>query len=168
VPRVERDFTMEAVMLGSTAISVNPSVPIRPSRIGVTVLWGLQVALAALFLLAGGAKLAGAPSMVAVFEAIGAGQWFRYVTGLIEVVSAVALLVPELAPFGALLLVPTMVGAIATHLLIIGGSAARPAPLLLGSLAIAWARRDRLRLFGRACAKWVARDDGLRHPRTAV
>jgi putative oxidoreductase len=157
---------MEAVMLGS--ISVSPSVPIRPSRIGLIALWGLQVALAALFLLAGGAKLAGAPPMVAVFEAIGVGQWFRYVTGLVEVASAVALLVPELAPFGALLLVPTMVGAIATHLLIIGGSPARPAPLLLGSLAVAWARRDRLRPFGRACAKWVTRNDGLRQTRTAV
>ena len=128
----------------STAISVSRSRPICPSRIGLIALWGLHVALAALFLLAGGAKLAGAPSMVAVFEAIGAGQWFRYVTGLIEVVSAIALLVPELAPFGALLLVPTMVGAIAAHLLVIGGSPAGPGPLLLGSLVVVWARRDQL------------------------
>ena len=30
---------------------------------------------------------------------------------------------PALAPFGALVLVPTMVGAIATHVFIVGGSA---------------------------------------------
>jgi putative oxidoreductase len=82
--------------------------------------------------------------MVAFFEAIGVGQWFRYVAGLVEVVSAVALLLPSLAPFGALLLASTMVGAIATHLMIVGGSPARPGPLLLGSLAVVWARRHRL------------------------
>jgi putative oxidoreductase len=82
--------------------------------------------------------------MLALFEAIGIGQWFRYLTGLIEVASAVALLVPALAPFGALLLVPTMIGAIATHLFIVGGSPALPALLLLGSLVVAWARRDQL------------------------
>ena len=128
----------------STAISVSQSVPILPTRLGLIALSGLQVALAAVFLLAGGAKLAGAPSMVAFFTAIGVGQWLRYVTGLIEVVSAVALLVPRLAPFGALLLGCTMVGAIATHLLIVGGSPTAPSPLLLGSLAVAWARRDGL------------------------
>ncbi len=97
-----------------------------------------------MFLLAGGSKLAGAAAMVALFDAIGVGQWFRYLTGGIEVVSAVALLVPSLAPFGAIALVATMVGAVATHLFIVGGSPAVPAVLLLGSLAVAWARRDQL------------------------
>jgi uncharacterized membrane protein YphA (DoxX/SURF4 family) len=82
----------------------------------------VQVVLAGMFLLAGGSKLAGAVAMVALFDAVGVGQWFRYLTGGIEVASAVALLVPSLAAFGAVVLVATMVGAIATHLLIIGGS----------------------------------------------
>lgn len=62
----------------------------------------------------------------------------RYVTGAIEVGSALALLVPSLAPFGALLLIPTMVAAIATHLFIIGGAPAPAIVLLMGSIAIAW------------------------------
>ena len=82
--------------------------------------------------------------MVAMFDVIGVGQWFRYVTGLIEVVSGVALLVPSLSPFGALALVPTMAGAIIAHLFVIGGSPAVPVVLLLGSLAVVWARRDQL------------------------
>jgi putative oxidoreductase len=131
-------------MLRSTFIRVNQPLPIRRSRTGLIALWALQVALATLFLFAGGSKLAGAPAMVALFDAIGVGQWFRYVTGLIEVVSAVALLVPALAPFAALLLGSTMVGAIATHLFIVGGSPALPGVLLLGLLALVWARRDRL------------------------
>jgi uncharacterized membrane protein YphA (DoxX/SURF4 family) len=63
-------------------------------------LWLTQIALAGMFFLAGGLKLAGVPMMVALFDAIGVGQWFRYVTGSIEVVSAVALLVPAWAAFG--------------------------------------------------------------------
>ena len=113
----------------------------RSARIG---LWALQIALAAVFLMAGGSKLAGAPQMVALFEAIGAGQWFRYLTGSIEVTSAVALLVPTFAPFGAVALVATMAGAILTHL-IIGGSPAMALALLVVSAFVAWARRDQLR-----------------------
>jgi putative oxidoreductase len=66
------------------------------------------------------------------------------VTGLIEVGSAVALLVPSLAPFGAMALVPTMTGALLTHLFIVGGSPIVPAVLLVGSLTVAWVRRDQI------------------------
>jgi uncharacterized membrane protein YphA (DoxX/SURF4 family) len=97
-----------------------------------------------MFLLAGGSKLFGAAAMVAMFDAIGIGQWFRYITGLIEVSSAVALLVPSFAVFGAVALVATMIGAIATHLFIIGGSPAMPTILLLGSAIVVWARRHQL------------------------
>jgi|SRR5947209_5823053 putative oxidoreductase len=128
----------------SPAISLSQSLTIHRSRSGRIALWSLQVALAALFLSAGGSKLAGAPAMVALFDAIGIGQWFRVVTGLIEVLSAVALLVPALAPFAALLLVSTMIGAITTHLFVVGGSAALPGLLLLGALVVAWARRGQL------------------------
>jgi putative oxidoreductase len=43
--------------------------------------------------------------MVETFDKIGIGQWFRYVTGGIEVASAVLLLSPRLTPVGAALLV---------------------------------------------------------------
>jgi uncharacterized membrane protein YphA (DoxX/SURF4 family) len=123
---------------------VSQTFPIRRIRPGFIALWGLQIGLATLFLFAGGSKLAGAPAMVALFEAIGVGQWFRFVTGLIEVVSAVALLVPALAPFGALLLASTMLGAIATHLFVVGGSPALPGVLLVCLLVVMLARRDQL------------------------
>ena len=64
-------------------------------------LWVSQIVLAAMFLFAGGSKLAGAPAMVNMFAAIGVGQWFRYVTGAIEAGAAIALLIPSAAPFGA-------------------------------------------------------------------
>ena len=112
------------------------------SRLVTGILWVLQIASAAMFLFAGGLKLAAAPLMVQEFGVIGLGQWFRYFTGTIEVVSAVLLLIPSLAAYGAAALAVTMVGAITTHLFIIGGSPAIPIMLLAATSSIAWARRS--------------------------
>ena len=128
--------------LFSTAITPNQTPAIPRGRVALAALWLTQIALAAMFLFVGGLKLTGSPELVALFDAIGIGQWLRYVTGSIEVVSAVALLVPASAAFGALLLIPTMVGAVITHLFIVGGSAVPATVLLIGSLAVAWARRE--------------------------
>ena len=95
-----------------------------------------------MFLAAGGAKLAGVPMMVGIFDQIGLGQWFRVVTGLVEVVGAIALLVPATTAFAALLLAITMIFAVLTHLFIIGGSPAPAAALLIINAAIVWLRRD--------------------------
>ena len=100
----------------SHALSFTQPTSVGRGRSGVIALWVVQIALAGMFLLAGGSKLLGAPAMVALFNTIGIGQWFRYVTGLIEVGSAIALLVYSTAVFGALALVPTMIGAVATEL----------------------------------------------------
>ena len=120
------------------------------TRVQNVSLWVVQVLLAAAFLGAGYSKLSGAPEMVQSFELLGFGQWFRYLTGGIEVAAALLLLVPRLAGFGALLLVGTMAGAVATHLFALGGS---PVPaLVLGVLSaiVAWGRRGPLlRLLGR-------------------
>ena len=128
----------------SLAPSLTQASPVRHGRTGRIALWAVQIALAGMFLLAGSSKLLSAPAMVGLFDAIGIGQWFRYVTGSIEVVSAVALLVPAWAAFGALLLIPTMAGAVITHLFIVGASPVPATVLLIGSLAVAWARRDQL------------------------
>src|SRR5438046_9809982 len=72
-------------------------------------LWILQILAAGMFLLAGGSKLAGAAPMLAMFEKIGVGQWFRYFTGGLEVICAVLLLIPRTSAIGAWLLAATMV-----------------------------------------------------------
>jgi uncharacterized membrane protein YphA (DoxX/SURF4 family) len=119
------------------------SIPsVRPSRrIGA---WTLQGIIAAAFLAAGAAKLAGVPFMVDLFNQIGLGQWFRVVTGVVEIAGAVALLVPGLASIGALWLGGTMVGAVATHLFVLHTS---PVPaIVLGVLnaLVVYLRRDEL------------------------
>lgn len=105
------------------------------------IVWTVRILLALAFGAAGLAKLAGVPQMVQVFDAIGFGQWFRYLTGVVEIVGAVLLLVPAAGFFGGLLLAATMVCAVATHVVLIGGN---PAPaVLLGALAafVAWRLR---------------------------
>jgi len=105
-----------------------------------------QIALAAMFLMAGGSKLVGVPAMVTLFGALGLGQWFRYVTGVIEVTSGILLLVPSAAIFGALLLIPTMLGALVVNLFVVPASPVAPLLLLTAAAAVAWARRDQLRV----------------------
>jgi putative oxidoreductase len=112
-------------------------------------LWTLQVLLSATFFMAGGAKLFGVEATVKAFAALGLGQWFRYVTGILEVTAAVLLLVPWSSALGALLIVPIMLGAIAAHLFVFKNSPALPLVLLALDLVVLWVRRDQLRfLFG--------------------
>ncbi|MCD5996420.1 DoxX family protein [Pseudomonas sp. CDFA 602] len=114
--------------------------PARSKTIRYTSL-ALRLLAAVAFLAAGGAKLAGIPMMVEIFEHIGLGQWFRIFTGLVEVSAAIALLIPYSAGLAGLLLAITMACAVFTHVFVIGGS---PAPgILLGVItaSIAWLNR---------------------------
>jgi putative oxidoreductase len=111
--------------------------PDTSSRVKTTALLVVRIVAAGMFVLSGTLKLTGAIAMVQLFNAIGVGQWFRYLTGTIEVVSAVLLLVPSLAFFGAVALAVTMVGAVLTHLFIVGGNPALAAVLLVTTAALA-------------------------------
>ncbi|MGY3618922.1 DoxX family protein [Bradyrhizobium sp. USDA 10063] len=117
--------------------------PARPrwTSLGLWVVRGL---LALVFVAAGGAKLYGVPMLVEEFQHIGLGQWFRYVTGGLEVMGAILLLLPRRAAFGALLLVCIMIGAVITHLFVIGGSPVPAIVLMVLSAVVAYAERDQL------------------------
>ena len=106
-------------------------------------LWILQIGAAGMFLMVGFFKLSGDPQMVGLFDAIGVGQWFRYLTGSVEVLGAVLLLIPRLSGIGALFLVGVMLGAVATHLFVVVGSALGATILLIVTGVIAWGRRER-------------------------
>src|SRR5712692_4850413 len=115
-----------------------------PSKIRIIAAWIAQGLLAAAFLAAGGAKLAAVPMMVQIFDQIGFGQWFRIVTGLVEVVGAVALLIPGFAVVGAAWLGATMFFAVLTHLVVLHSSPAPALVLLALNVLVVWLRRDQL------------------------
>ncbi len=79
--------------------------------------------------------------MVAVFEKVGVGQWFRYVTGLLEVIGAIGLLLPRYSFFAAILLAMVMIGAVVSHLTVLGGSPLAPIVLLVLTGTIAYLLR---------------------------
>jgi len=108
----------------------------------IIALWVLRVVVGLAFLAAGGSKLAGAPAMVAMFAKIGFGQWFRILTGSLEVAGAIGLFVPRFAVYAASLLAVVMVGAIGFHLTILGGNPGPPIVLLLLASLIVWLSKE--------------------------
>jgi putative oxidoreductase len=112
-----------------------------PRRLGA---WALQVVVAAAFFAAGAAKLAGVPFMIQSFDQIGIGQWFRIVTGVVEIVGAIALVYPGWAAIGGLWLGFTMVCAAATLVFVLHSSLAPAAVLLVLNALIVYLRRDEL------------------------
>jgi len=104
-------------------------------------LWVLQVLTAGPLLLAAAAKLTGAEPSASTFEAIGWGDWFRNLVGLLEIAGVVALFVPLLAGLAALAFVGLMAGAVVTEAFVTGGGVVMPLVLLMMSAAIAWGRR---------------------------
>jgi uncharacterized membrane protein YphA (DoxX/SURF4 family) len=115
----------------------------QPSKLLSTAAYVVSVPLALVLIMAGTSKLRGVPMMVGLFEAIGIGQWFRYLTGALEVVGALLLFVPRISGVGAALLAAVMGGAIMTHIFIVGGSFAMPLALLVAASFVAWVRRER-------------------------
>ena len=111
------------------------------------ILWICQLLAAAVFLYYGVLKLTGNPGMVGLFEDLGFGQWFRYVTGVIEVVSSVLLLVPAWSPVGAALLACTMIGGIFAHLFILHHPLTNPLTMLALVSVILWLRRSQIKSF---------------------
>jgi putative oxidoreductase len=116
-------------------------LPHAPRRTGA---WALQAIVATVFFAAGAAKLGGTPYMVQLFSQIGLGQWFRIVTGVVEIIGAIALIFPRLASIGGLWLGATMFAAIMAHIFALHTN---PAPALivgLFNLWIVYLRRDEL------------------------
>lgn len=115
------------------------------NRVLNLTLWILQVFLAALFLYFGASKLSAHDVFwVDLFAKIGVGQWFRFLTGGLEVTCAALLLIPRTSAISASLLACVMAGAVLTHLMLFrdGWACVFPGFPLLILVAIAWQRRS--------------------------
>jgi uncharacterized membrane protein YphA (DoxX/SURF4 family) len=89
-----------------SATNIAPRIAGGTTRRAVN--WISHGVVGAMFLVVGGLNFAGAAAMVALFDAIGIGQWFRYATATVEVAAGLMLFVPKLAAYGALVLAITM------------------------------------------------------------
>ena len=108
----------------------------RLGRAKKIALWSLTTLLAALFLLVGTLKLAGAEQLVAQFTKFGLPTWFRLFVGVAEIAGAVLLIVPRTTTLGAGGLGILMAGCVFLHFKTGEGPQSIPALVLLTLLAI--------------------------------
>ncbi|MBZ5631684.1 MAG: DoxX family protein [Acidobacteriia bacterium] len=107
--------------------------------------WMFRGAIALVFVLAGAEKFSSDPqsSWVRLFQQIGVGQWFRYVTGAVEVLGGVLVMMPWTVTAGLALLACTMAAAALIVLFVIGRPADSvfPGIFFIGLAAFSWNRR---------------------------
>jgi putative oxidoreductase len=119
----------------------DPRADRRRRRLGsVTLETALRWAVVGIFVGAGGAKLLALGKTVALFDAVGLGQWFRYVTGVGELTGAALLATPRTVLFGALVLGTLMVGAMGTEIFVLRRLPVSSVTTLAGLVVIVWLR----------------------------
>jgi len=106
--------------------------------------WILVVLLALLFVPIGGMKLLGVPAAVKEFDMIGFGQWFRYVTGTLELSGAIGLLIPKYRFWAALLIATIMLCATGINIWILHVSGLARVTAVLMAMALILAALCRL------------------------
>ncbi len=97
----------------------------------VLATWLPRVAVALVFLNVGVEKFGSHGPWIRIFARIGLGDWFRYLTGVMQVGGALLLLVPPLATMGAVVLGCTMAGAIVVNVFVLKTGLAAIIPFLL-------------------------------------
>ena len=110
---------------------------------GALLDWILRGGIALVFVVEGIEKFGPTSGWIHLFQEIGFGQWFRYFTGVVEVLGGVLVLIPWTATAGLALLACTMASAA----LILAFGIGRPqdsifsGALLIGLVAFWWNRR---------------------------
>jgi putative oxidoreductase len=85
-----------------------------------TLSWVLQVSVAAILLQTLFFKFTGADESVYIFTTLGIEPFGRYASGIAELVASALLLIPGFTPYGALLSLGVISGALLSHLTILG------------------------------------------------
>lgn len=107
--------------------------------------WVLRMAAAGIFIAVGISKLESDAFWVRLFAQIGFGDWFRYVTGALQVAGGVLFLLPRTVYAAAVLAGSTMAGAVLVHLFVLDtgiGGAIIPFGLLVFIAAVTLRRRE--------------------------
>ncbi len=103
--------------------------------------WMIRGAVALIFILLGADKFV--PGWISLFQQIGFGQWFRYFTGVVEIVGGLLVLVPWTVTAGLALLASTMASAALILVFVVHRPGDSPFSLafLIGLTVVWWARR---------------------------
>ncbi len=82
--------------------------------------WGLRLLAAVILLQTLFFKFSAAPESVYIFSAVGLEPWGRIGTGIAELIAAILLLIPSTIVWGAIMGIGIMLGAVVTHLFVLG------------------------------------------------
>lgn len=82
--------------------------------------WALRIIAAIILLQTLFFKFTAAPESVYIFTTIGIEPWGRWGSGVAELVASILLLIPRTTWLGAALALGTMLGAIGSHLFVLG------------------------------------------------
>jgi hypothetical protein len=121
------------------------------------VSWLLQLTVAGILLQTLFFKFTGAEESVYIFSTLGAEPWGRIGSGAAELIAAGLLLFPATAPFGALLTMGLMAGAIGSHLTVLGIEVRGDGGLLFGLALTAFVGSAIVLLIRRAQIPLLAR-----------
>ena len=138
-----------------TAAALAPTAR-TASRTGHRALWVLQILLGVFFVVASAApKFVGEAYAVETFNQIGAGDWFRYFVGVVELAGGIGLMVSRLAGPAAVGLMGLMIGAAYTQAVVLDAPTMVTSPAIFFVLAavIAWGRR-------KSIATWIPGRNG--------
>ncbi|GAB5409557.1 MAG: DoxX family protein [Balneolaceae bacterium] len=83
-------------------------------------IWVLRIVAAGIMLQTLFFKFSGAPESIYIFETVGMEPFGRYASGIAELIASVLLLIPRTTWLGAILGIGVMLGAIVSHLTILG------------------------------------------------
>ncbi|HEY4628532.1 MAG TPA: DoxX family protein [Flavobacterium sp.] len=82
--------------------------------------WILRIIAASILLQTLFFKFTGAPESIYIFSALGMEPYGRIGSGIVELIAAVLLLIPKTTLFGAIIGCGVMVGAVLSHLFVLG------------------------------------------------
>ena len=85
-----------------------------------TIFWVFKLVAATIMLQTLFFKFTAAPESVYIFSTLGAEPYGRMGTGIIELIASILLLIPRTSFIGAMLGLGTMIGAILSHIFILG------------------------------------------------
>ena len=108
--------------------------------------WFLRGAIGGAFAIFGWEKFDAHSMWPEFFQQVGFGQWFRYFTGVVEILAGVLILIPRTAVAGLALAAVTMAGAAGVHIFVLGhpGNSVIPAAFFIGLATFWFSRRSRL------------------------
>jgi uncharacterized membrane protein YphA (DoxX/SURF4 family) len=120
-------------MCNSIAISMN-----RVSKTSTIITWICRIAAAVILLQTLFFKFTAAPESVYIFTRVGLEPWGRIGSGIAELIAAILILIPATTWLGAGLALAVMIGAIFSHLTVLGIVVMNDGGLLFGlALAVA-------------------------------